>query len=58
MKEENNILKWFNNDLSKQELDDLKQSEDFKTLEKIKHYSAQMQAPKVDAQHALEAFKN
>ncbi|QXP60040.1 FecR family protein [Olleya sp. HaHaR_3_96] len=58
MKEENNILKWFNNDLSKQELDDLKQSEDFKTLEKIKHYSAQMQAPKVDAQHALEAFNN
>ena len=58
MKEENNILKWFNNDLSKQELDDLKQSEDFKTLEKIKHYSAQMQAPKVEAQQALEAFKN
>lgn len=57
MKKETNILKWFNNDLSKQELEKLKQTEDLKTLEKIKHYSAQMQAPQVDAKQALKAFK-
>lgn len=57
MKKENDILKWFDDQLTKPELDALKQSEDFKTLEKIKHYSSQMEAPKVDAQQALNAFK-
>ncbi len=57
MKKENNILKWFNNELSNQELEDLKQTENLDVLEKIKHYSAQMEAPKVDAQKALAAFK-
>ncbi|MFQ3239238.1 MAG: transmembrane sensor [Olleya marilimosa] len=57
MKKEKNILQWFNNELSDQELDDLKKTEDFKTLEKIKHYSSQLEAPKVDAQQALQQFK-
>ena len=57
MKQENNILKWFDNELSELEINDLKQSEDLKTLEKIAHYSSQMAAPKVDAQQALKAFK-
>ena len=58
MKGEKDILKWLNNELSEQQIDDAKQSEDFKALEKIAHYSSQMEAPQVDAQKALEAFKS
>ena len=58
MKNEKEILKWLNNELSSTEIEDLKQSEDSQTLEKIAHYASQLQTPKVDAQAALEAFKN
>ncbi|TJY37242.1 FecR family protein [Pontimicrobium aquaticum] len=58
MKEEKNILKWFNNELSEKEVEDLKQSEDFDTLKKIAHYSSFMQAPKIDVEQALLDFKN
>ncbi|WJJ97641.1 FecR family protein [Algibacter luteus] len=58
MKQENNILKWFDNELSQKEINDLKQSDNLKTLEKIAHYSSQLEAPKVDAQKALEDFKS
>lgn len=57
MKNEKEILKWFNNELSSKEIEDLKQSEDFDTLKKIAHYASQLETPKVDAQTALEAFK-
>ncbi|PKQ45080.1 FecR family protein [Confluentibacter flavum] len=57
MKNENNILKWLNNELSEEEVKDLKQSENLETLEKIAFYASQMQAPKMDAQQALDAFK-
>lgn len=57
MKKEKEILKWLNDDLSKKEMKDLKQSEDLQTLEKIAHYASQLEAPKVDAQAALETFK-
>ncbi|RKS14361.1 FecR family protein [Flavobacterium sp. 120] len=57
MKNEKEILKWLNNELSSQEIEDLKQSEDLQTLEKIAHYASQLEAPKVDAHAALEAFK-
>ncbi|MGE5944697.1 MAG: FecR family protein [Flavobacteriales bacterium] len=57
MKNENNILKWLNNELSEEEVKDLKQSEDLETLEKIAFYASQMQAPKMDVQQALAAFK-
>lgn len=57
MKSEKDILKWFDNELSKGELKDLKQSDDFETLEKIGYYASQLEAPKIDAQKALEAFK-
>ncbi|RAJ13495.1 FecR family protein [Olleya aquimaris] len=57
MKKENDILKWFNRELSQQDIKDLKQSEDLDTLEKIKHYSSQLTAPKIDAHQALNAFK-
>jgi len=57
MKNEKEILKWLNNELSSQEIEDLKQSEDLQTLEKIAHYASQLETPKVDAHAALEAFK-
>jgi len=57
MKNEKEILKWFNNELSSEEIEDLKQSEDLQTLENIAHYSSQLQTPKVDVFAALEAFK-
>ena len=57
MKNEKEILKWLNNELSSKEIEDLKQSEGFETLDKIAHYAAQMETPKVDAFSALEAFK-
>ncbi|AXP81390.1 fec operon regulator FecR [Mariniflexile rhizosphaerae] len=57
MENENNILKWFDNELSKEQIQDLKQSENVETLEKIAFYAKQMQVPQVDAQKALAAFK-
>ena len=57
MTKEKEILKWLNNELSEKEINGLRQSDDFKTIERIAHYSSQMQVPKVDAQKALEAFK-
>lgn len=58
MKKENEILKWLNGELSSNEIEDLKQSEDFNTLEKIAHYSAHIATPKIDAQQALANFKS
>lgn len=57
MKNENNILKWFDNELSEQDIKDLKQSKNIETLEKIAFYAKQMEAPKVDLEKALAAFK-
>lgn len=57
MKNEKEILKWLNGDLSSQEIEGLKQSEGFDTLERIAHYASKMEAPKVDAEAALQAFK-
>jgi ferric-dicitrate binding protein FerR (iron transport regulator) len=57
MKNEKEILKWLNNELSSKEIEDLKQSEGFETLEKIAYYASQIETPKVDAHAALEAFK-
>jgi ferric-dicitrate binding protein FerR (iron transport regulator) len=58
MKNEKEILKWLNGELSGKEIDDLKQSEDFDTLEKIAHYASHLETPKVDAKAALKALKN
>lgn len=57
MKNEKEILKWLNGDLSSQEIEDLKKSEGFETLEKIAHYASNMETPKVDAEAALDQFK-
>jgi transmembrane sensor len=57
MKHENNILKFFNNELSEQEMAELKQSDEFKTFSKIAHYSSHFETPKIDAKRALLDFK-
>jgi transmembrane sensor len=57
MKNEKEILNWLNRELSSQEITDLKQSEGFDVLEKIAHYTSNLEAPKVDAQEALDQFK-
>lgn len=57
MENENNILKWFDNKLSKEELEDLKRSENLETLERISFYASQLETPMVDKQKALEAFR-
>ena len=56
MKNEKEILKWLNGELSSPEIEDLKQSEGSDTIEKIAHYSSLLEAPKVDAQKALDQF--
>ncbi|GEL11269.1 FecR family protein [Flavobacterium glycines] len=58
MKKEKEILKWLNGELSAEEIEDLKQSEDFETIEKIAHYSAHLATPKVDAREALASLKS
>ena len=58
MKKEKEILKWLNGELSDKEIEDLKQSEDFETIEKIAHYSAHLATPKVDATAALASLKS
>ena len=57
MKNEKKILKLFNNELSKEEIEALRQSEDLNALEKIAHYSSHLEAPKIDEQKALKEFK-
>jgi ferric-dicitrate binding protein FerR (iron transport regulator) len=57
MKEKNDILKWLNRETSDEELLRLKETKKFKTLEKIAHYSAQIETPKVDVKEALAALK-
>jgi transmembrane sensor len=57
MKNEKDILKWFNNELSPKEIEDLKQTTNLEALDKIAHYASQMQVPELDVQKALEDFK-
>ncbi|WP_308990503.1 FecR domain-containing protein [Mariniflexile litorale] len=57
MKNVNNILKWFDNELNEEQIQDLKRSENIETLEKIAFYAKQMQAPEVDVQKALLDFR-
>ncbi|PQJ68745.1 MULTISPECIES: FecR family protein [Polaribacter] len=57
MENENDILKWLNRDISDEELTRLKETKDFTTLEKIAHYSTQIETPKVDVEKALADLK-
>ncbi|WP_220761932.1 FecR family protein [Flavobacterium sp. UMI-01] len=57
MKNDEKIVKWLNGELSNQEIEALKKTDDFKLYEKIAHYSAHLETPIVDAEEALAAFQ-
>ncbi|MCL7762013.1 FecR family protein [Polaribacter sp. Z014] len=57
MEKENDILKWLNREISDEELMRLKESKDFNTLDKIAHYSSQIETPKVDVNKSLADLK-
>ncbi len=57
MKNENDILKWLNRENSDEDLLRLKETEEFTTLEKIAHYSSQLDTPKVNVEEALKDLK-
>ncbi|GAA4239183.1 FecR domain-containing protein [Postechiella marina] len=57
MNKENDILKWFEGEMSSVDLKKKYPNEDFSTLEKLGFYSKQLKAPKVDAEKALADFK-
>jgi transmembrane sensor len=57
MENNNNLLKWLNRETSDENLVSLKETEGFKTIEKIAHYSSQIETPKVNVAKALENFK-
>lgn len=58
MQKEKDILKWFNGEISSEEIQQLYPNEDFETLQKIGFYSKHLQAPKFDKHKALQAFKH
>ncbi|WP_166386070.1 FecR family protein [Polaribacter sp. 11A2H] len=57
MEKENDILKWLNREISDEELTQLKETKNFNTLEKIAHYSSQIETPKVDIHKSLADLK-
>ena len=57
MEDKNDLLKWLNRETSDEDLVRLKETDGFKTLEKIAHYSAQIETPKIDVKEALAALK-
>ncbi|APG65808.1 anti-sigma factor [Tenacibaculum todarodis] len=57
MKNENDILKWLNRENSDEDLMRLKNTKEFTTLEKIAHYSSQLDTPKVNVEEALKDLK-
>ncbi|MBU2930218.1 FecR family protein [Winogradskyella psychrotolerans] len=57
MNRENDILKWFNGEITTEALKNRYPNEDFSTLEKSQFYSKQFELPQIDAQKALEDFK-
>jgi len=57
MNKENDILKWFNGEISTETIKALYPDEDFSALEKAKFYTKQIHVPQVDAEKALAHFK-
>ncbi|MBJ6366936.1 FecR family protein [Snuella sedimenti] len=57
MSKEKDILKWFEGEISTEEIKKRHSEEDFSTLEKLGFYAKQIEAPKIDAQAALADFK-
>lgn len=56
MNNENYILKWFNGEITNEELAQLKKSEAFKNIEKITHYSSHIDLPKINIDEAHAHF--
>lgn len=57
MENKKDILEWLNRETSDKDFIRLKETEDFKTLEKIAHYSSQIETPKVNIEKALASLK-
>jgi transmembrane sensor len=57
MENNKNLLKWLNRETSDENLAPLKETEGFKTIEKIAHYASQIETPQVDVAKALENLK-
>ncbi len=57
MKKEDDILKWYEGEISYEDIKKKYPDEDFSTLEKLGFYSKQIDVPKVDAEKALADFK-
>ncbi|MEW4924946.1 FecR family protein [Algibacter sp. 2305UL17-15] len=57
MKRENDILKWFDGEISTEEIRALYPNEDFSALEKASFYTKQIEVPQIDAEKALADFK-
>lgn len=57
MNKDKDILRWFNGDISTEEIKALYPKEDFSVLEKSAFYAKQFETPQVDAEKALAEFK-
>ncbi|WP_296313094.1 FecR family protein [Winogradskyella sp. UBA3174] len=57
METENDILKWFNGEMSTEDFKKLHPNEDFSVLEKLGFYTKQFDVPNINAQEAFEDFK-
>ncbi|MGB5419234.1 FecR family protein [Algibacter sp.] len=58
MKKENDILKWFDGEISTEEIKKSHPNEDFSALEKARFYTKQIEVPQIDAEKALADFKS
>ena len=58
MNKDQDILKWFNDEISTEEIKRLYPEEDFSVLEKAGFYSKQIEVPKIDPEKALADFKS
>ncbi|RCW90041.1 FecR family protein [Winogradskyella arenosi] len=57
MTKERDILKWFNDEISSEEIKRLYPDEDFSVLEKSRFYTKQFSLPELDEEKALADFK-
>tara|TARA_R110002049_G_scaffold80832_4_gene205544 strand:+ start:812 stop:1723 length:912 start_codon:yes stop_codon:yes gene_type:complete len=57
MNKEDDILKWFDGEISAEDIKKRYPDEDFSSLEKLGFYSRHIAVPKIDAQKALADFK-
>ncbi|MEH6408309.1 MAG: FecR family protein [Leeuwenhoekiella sp.] len=57
MNNENNILRWLNGEMTPDELEAFKSTQDYKNYVRIAEYSADMKAPVLNKEEALADFK-